>query len=132
MEGNIGRRILVVLVVASAIASCGTPPHRDRKFDDRELNAVVGFLATPGVSRAVVEARIGPPRSTFESGRVVAYRFAFVRRHTPAPSFPGSRPYGDDVLEWQSQPRSAKGATGPQVMIEYDDDGKVLRFNILE
>jgi len=125
------KRFAVLLVAMTTIASCGTGtrPYRDQKFDHPELNVALAFLRESDVFRTAVEARFGPPQSTFEGGRVVAYRLMEVQKRMPPESFLSNRE--NYVLEWKAQSPSSWGPTGQQLMIEYDKDGKVLRHNVL-
>lgn len=127
------RRIGLAIVVLLVLAGCGTPPRRGDAIDEPALHALVAFVGQPGTSRETVEARLGPPRSTYEGGRIVGYRFEFVAKEVKGASFLSSRPYDNLEYVWQSVPPSAKPRDGPlpQLMIEYDATGKVIRHGLI-
>lgn len=126
-----GQGVAVVMVAVLALAGCGTPPRRGDAIDVPELGALVAFVGEPGMSRDTIEARLGPPRSTFEGGLIVGYRFEYVARPAKGASFLSSRPYDNVEYAWQAVPPSNKPHAGPQLMIEYDAAGKVIRHGLI-
>jgi hypothetical protein len=119
------------MVAALTLAGCGTPPRRGDAIDEPALRALVAFVGEPGTSRETVEARLGPPRSSFDGGRIVGYRFEFVAKEAKGASFLSSRPYDNLEYVWQAVPPSSKPHAGPQLMIEYDSSGKVVRHGLI-
>jgi hypothetical protein len=61
--------IIVIAIIACA-AGCA---KRDRIGDSEELR-YEGFLQDGHTTKSEVEARLGPPRSVFEDGKVIIYR----------------------------------------------------------
>ena len=125
----IGPVLVVALVLA--LGGCGSPPRRGDAIDEPALRALVAFVGVPGASRQSVETRLGPPRSTYEGGRIVGYRFEYVAKEVKGASFLSSRPYDNLEYVWQAVPPSTKLQAGPQLMIEYDTTGKVVRHGLI-
>lgn len=118
-------RSAVLTIAMIALAGCETPPHRDQRVDNPGVVAAVAFLHAAGASRATVEARLGPPPETFERGQVVAYVIYLERLPERAQPRFGNR----YISELKSG--TPWGRKSWQLMIEYDNDGNVLRHNLL-
>lgn len=120
---------VVAIVATAVIAGCGTPPRRDQGVADEGLAEHLAFLRKPGVSRSAVEARLGPPQTTFEGGQVVGYR-CWDTIETLPPQWGQVRP--DEVRVWTTRQPDWDPRPGHQLMIEYDAHGKVRRHTLLE
>lgn len=64
-------------VLAILVAACGTSNvERGEAPADSPVQAQLGFVNEPGLTREVIVARLGEPTAVFEGGRVVSYSLA--------------------------------------------------------
>lgn len=124
-------RRISILLVAALVAGCASHrPYRDAPVDNEDLEAYLSFLRDPGASRATVEARLGPPRSVFEGGRVTAYRLWEIWETVQVPGQYFWVPVTERRVRYSTACEFGSGPceTGMiQVMIEFGADGRVLR-----
>lgn len=64
------RRALAVIAMLTALTGCAAPRG---PIDDPAMTAKLGFIQAGASTRAEVEARLGPPKQTYEGGRVATY-----------------------------------------------------------
>lgn len=115
------QRHAAMLVAAALVTGCGASPTRDQVQSPVGLPKFIAFLDEAATTRSTVEARLGKPVSSFEGGLVVSYRLGRVSEPLPAQWYSTQPDYD---IKWASVP----GAPGSiQLMIEYDDHGKVVR-----
>jgi hypothetical protein len=101
----------VCIATAIGVAACGTARG---PVDDASLNAQLGLLSRPGVSRHELEARLGNPSQSYEQGAVVSYRL-----------------YLEDKGQLTTN-ASGQRASYYTLMLHYGPDGRLLRYSLLE
>lgn len=97
------------IALAVALEACALHPDREVIGAETELGAQLGFIRAPDARRELVEARLGGPASTFEGGRIVGYAV-----------------YAD-----RGQLSLGGGLDCYGLMIEYADDGHVVRHVLI-
>lgn len=100
----------VCIAAAIAIAACGTTRG---PVEDASLNAQLGFLRRPNLTRQELEARLGAPSQTYEQGAVVSYRLYLE---------------GKGLLTTTA---NGKGYSFYTLMLHYGPDGRLLRYSLL-
>lgn len=102
-----GKAVFAVAAIAGLLA-CGTEP-RSTVSPDSALAAELGFIRGPRVARAMVEARLGAPEFSYESGRIVSYT----------------------LLDDKGRLSQTRGFSCYALMIEYDRDGVIAHHALL-
>ena len=133
MTASLAKRVLVVLLATMAVAGCAAHrPYRGDPVESKGLENFLSFLRESGVSRATVESRLGQPRSTFEGGKVVAYRLWEDSVQTAKGWDPRTADYTITyVTSCSFRPMGGCEKWMIQLMIEYSDDAKVVRYSTL-
>lgn len=128
------RRRLPILLATALVAGCASHiPYHDTSLDHRSLESYLSFLR-PGASRATVEARLGPPPSVFEDGRVVAYRLWEIRDTVRIFGEHFLVPATEQKVTYRTACEASFGRCESeliQVMIEFGADGRVLRSSTI-
>jgi hypothetical protein len=99
---------LVLVACVALLTGCVTRGP----VDDPGLLAKLGFLQPGGPTRTEVEARLGPPEHTYESGRIATYAVGEREGHLTT-----------------DLPRNSTTYT---LVIEYAPDGTIARRSLVQ
>jgi hypothetical protein len=101
----------IVLTAALTGVLCGCASPRVAVDPESSLQRQLGFIRSDDTTRTYVQARLGEPVSSYESGRIVSYALYWRDNHFTLPDPAGSECFG--------------------LVIAYGDDDRIARYALV-